>query len=100
MRESQQLLMSQQNLNFEQHVSVGAKGKEKENEKVRGGPREEENKPKNGVNGNGVNGNGVNGNDVNGNGVGASSGPSGVKVKESRRGSIKKKWNAYRKKGD
>ncbi|KAF8458456.1 hypothetical protein BGX38DRAFT_1138905 [Terfezia claveryi] len=85
MRESQ--LMSQQNLNFEQHMGGSAKGKEKEKEeeKVRGGPREEENKKKNGVTGNGVS---------------ASNGAGWVKVKESRRGSIKKKWNAYRKKGD
>jgi len=75
--------MSQQNLNFEQHMGGNAKGKGKE--KVRGGPREEEIKQKNGVNGNGVS---------------VSNGTSGGKAKESRRGSIKKKWNAYRKKGD
>ena len=73
--------MSQQNLNFEQNMGGSAKGKEKE--KIRGEPREEEIKTKNGVNGNGVS---------------ASNGAGGVKVKESRRGSIKKKWNAYRKK--
>ncbi|KAF8419554.1 hypothetical protein EV426DRAFT_615082 [Tirmania nivea] len=94
MRESQ--LISQQNLNFEQHMGGSAKNKEKE--KVRGGPREEEMKTKNGVNGNGVSAS----NGVSGNGVSALAlnGASGMKVKESRRGSIKKKWNAYRKKGD
>lgn len=87
--------MSQQN--FEQHMGGSAKGKEKE--KVRGGPREEENKTKNGANGSGVSAS-EGASKVNGNGVSASNGAGGAKVKESRRGSIKKKWNAYRKKGD
>lgn len=85
MRESQQLL-SQQNFNSEQQKSVGGKGKEKE--KAKSEP-EVEIGAKNGLDGHGVRGTN-----------GASNDASGAKVKEGRRGSIKKKWAAYRKKAD
>jgi len=77
MRESQPLL-SQQNL---QHKNTNAKGKER----VNGGTREEGDEKTNGLNRNGLK---------------ASAGPNGTKAKEGRRGSIRKKWNAYRKKAE
>lgn len=83
MRESQQLLLSQQNLNSEQQRNVNIDRKDKE--KVKGGTREGAG-DLNGITGTAAGATALNG------------GSNGTKSKKGGR-SIRKKWNAYRKKG-